>query len=102
MRRLIDRMPLRVKLVVAVLALTACALGLMSVATVTALRNHLIGRMDDQLGAIGDEARKEIADGQGVLTLHIPQAPQADGMRVPDPYFLEALDPEQAVVGSHP
>src|SRR4051812_16148429 len=101
MGRLLDRMPLRVKLVVAVLALTACALGLMGVATVTALRNHLIGRLDDQLDGIGDEARDQLADGRGVLSLHIPQTPDG-GMRVPDPYFLEALDPHDTVVGSHP
>jgi two-component system OmpR family sensor kinase len=101
MRRLIDRTPLRVKLVVAVLALTACALGLMGVATVTALRNHLIGRLDDQLGSIGDDARNQIASGQGVLSLQIPQA--SDGnMHVPDPYFLETLLPDNTVRSSHP
>src|SRR3569833_2812888 len=38
MARVVDRMPLRVRLVMAVLTLTACALGLMGVATLTALR----------------------------------------------------------------
>src|SRR6266508_2314536 len=47
--RLLERTPLRVKLIVAVLALVAVALALISLASVTALRGYLVDRLDEQL-----------------------------------------------------
>src|SRR5690606_22458782 len=46
---LLRRTPLRVKLVAALLALAAVALGLISVASTVALRSYLTGRVDAQL-----------------------------------------------------
>lgn len=46
---LLRRTPLRVKLVAALLALAAVALGLISVASTVALRSYLTGRIDAQL-----------------------------------------------------
>ncbi|HKT03234.1 MAG TPA: ATP-binding protein [Rugosimonospora sp.] len=49
MHRLINRTPLRVKLVVAVLALVAAALLVIGVASAFALRSYLLGQIDAQL-----------------------------------------------------
>jgi two-component system OmpR family sensor kinase len=46
------RLPLRTKLVAAVLALVFAALALISVATTIALRPYLVGRMDEQLNSL--------------------------------------------------
>jgi two-component system OmpR family sensor kinase len=48
-RRLLDRTPLRVKLLVAVLALVTVALVLIGTASVAVLDRYLVGRLDDQL-----------------------------------------------------
>jgi two-component system, OmpR family, sensor kinase len=96
-----DRTPLRIKLVVAVLALVACALAAMGLATVTALREHLIGRTDDQLGGIADQARRQIAAGRTKLFVNLPQGSE-DGVRVPDPYLLESLAADGSLVDSRP
>jgi two-component system, OmpR family, sensor kinase len=51
---LLDRIPLRIKLVAAVLALVAAALLVISVASTIALRSYLIAQTDNQLSAMID------------------------------------------------
>jgi signal transduction histidine kinase len=48
-RRLLGRTSLQVKLIVAMLALVTVTVALLSLASVTALRGYLVGRLDDQL-----------------------------------------------------
>jgi len=48
-RRLLERTPLQVKLIVAVLALVTVALVLIGTASVAVLDRYLVGRLDDQL-----------------------------------------------------
>ncbi len=50
--RLLAGTPLRLKLTAAVLLLVTVTLALISVASVTVLRGYLVGRLDDQLGAV--------------------------------------------------
>jgi two-component system OmpR family sensor kinase len=101
MARVVDRMPLRVKLVLAVLTLTACALGLMSFAAVTALRNHLVSRLDAQLNDMGGQAEAQIKAGRGQVSFAVP-GDNAEGVRMPDPYFLESLESTGEVIDSAP
>lgn len=56
MRTFLRRVPLRIKLVAAVLALVALALALISVGSAWALRNYLVGRVDDELRAAAQRA----------------------------------------------
>jgi two-component system OmpR family sensor kinase len=54
-RKFSRRVPLRVKLVAAVLALVGVALVVISVASAWALRDYLVSRLDDQLSAATQE-----------------------------------------------
>src|SRR5690348_16576717 len=49
MEAVLDRIPLRIKLVSAVLALVAAALLVISVASALALRSYLVAQLDEQL-----------------------------------------------------
>ena len=49
LRRLLGRMPLRVKLITALLALVALALVIISVASLTVFRNYQISRANQQV-----------------------------------------------------
>jgi two-component system OmpR family sensor kinase len=101
MARVVDRIPLRVKLVLAVFALTACALGLMSFAAVTALRNHLVSRVDAQLNDMGGQAEAQIRAGRGEVSFAVP-GDNAEGVRMPDLYFLESLESTGETIDSVP
>jgi two-component system OmpR family sensor kinase len=57
--RLLERTPLRVELIVAVLALVTMALALISLASVTALRGYLVDRLDDQLAQVAPGYQRE-------------------------------------------
>ena len=58
-RRLLDRTPLQVKLIVAVLALVTVALVLIGTASVAVLDRYLVGRLDDQLALVADRYTHE-------------------------------------------
>jgi signal transduction histidine kinase len=58
-RRLAARIPLQVKLIVAVLALVTVALALIGVASVTALDGYLVGRLDAQLRSVAQRSADE-------------------------------------------
>jgi len=79
--RLLERTPLRVKLIVAVLALVTVALALVSLASVTALRGYLVHRLDDQLTLVAPGFRRE------------PPGPGPRGGRPPpSPYLIQRRD----------
>ena len=59
-RRASGRTPLRIKLITAVLALVAIALGLISVAGISVLRSYLLGGYDSQLTASQYEAQRAV------------------------------------------
>jgi two-component system, OmpR family, sensor kinase len=84
--RLLERTPLRVKLIVAVLALVAVALALISLASVTALRGYLVGQLDDQLMVVAPGFRHEPPG-------HGPR----DGRPPPSPFLIQQRDAAGAV-----
>jgi signal transduction histidine kinase len=61
--RLSDRLPLRVRLVAAVLALVALALAVAGVAGAAALREYLVGRVDDQLRTAAPDIAGRVGHG---------------------------------------
>jgi two-component system OmpR family sensor kinase len=85
-RLLLERTPLRVKLIVAVLALVAVALALISLASVTALRGYLVDRLDDQLTAVAPGFRHQPPG-------HGPR----DGRPPPSPFLIQQRDATGAV-----
>ena len=83
MRPLLERTPLRVKLIVAVLALVAVALALIGLASVIALRGYLVDRLDEQLRGVAPafvEDRPPHQDGPG---------PDDHERRPPSPYLVQ-------------
>ena len=58
-RGLLERTPLQVKLIVAVLALVTVALVLIGTASAAALEGYLVGRLDGQLALVADRYRHE-------------------------------------------
>jgi two-component system, OmpR family, sensor kinase len=97
-----DRFSLRAKLVVAVLALVTCALSVMAVATVTALRRYLIGRLDAQLTSICVQIQPQLDAGANELNFGLPAEPGGTGVRIPSPFLLESLDASGTVIDSVP
>ncbi len=63
-RRLPGRVPLRIKLITAVLALVAIALAAISIAGISVLRGYLLGQVDGELAASQDQAQHAV---QGCL-----------------------------------
>jgi two-component system, OmpR family, sensor kinase len=85
--RLLERTPLRVKLIVAVLALVTVALALISLASVTALRGYLVGRLDDQLERVASGFVQERPPDPGP-----GPGPGGNGRRPPSPYLVQIRD----------
>jgi two-component system, OmpR family, sensor kinase len=90
--RLLERTPLRVKLIVAVLALVAVALALISLASVTALRGYLVDRLDDDLAMVAPRFVHEPPHKPG-------PRPEEGGERPPSPYLIQHRDANGAVEG---
>jgi len=92
-RRLSDRTPLRVKLVVVLLALVTVALVATGVAATAALRDYLVERVDSQLQSFSGE-------GGGSLEREFTP-PRGRGARpgLPSAFYVLALDSSGAVVG---
>jgi two-component system, OmpR family, sensor kinase len=82
--RLLERTPLRVKLIVAVLALVTVALALIGLAGVTALRGYLVGRLDEQLRGVAPAFVEDRPPRQG--------GPEDHGRRPPSPYLVQIRD----------
>ncbi|MCW3814828.1 ATP-binding protein [Micromonospora sp. DR5-3] len=91
--------PLRVKLVVAVLALVAAALLVISSLTAYFLRNYLIGQVDDQLhGNTAGVARVLDQSGGGTIVIGIPSdyvAAEATPRQVGEPIRYSGLSMEE-------
>ncbi len=83
-RAFIRSVPLRIKLVAAVLALVAAALLVITASSAYFLRTYLVGRVDDELNGY---LRR--------ILVSLP-APSPDGL--PSDYFLAATDAELATV----
>jgi two-component system, OmpR family, sensor kinase len=79
--RLLERTPLRVKLIVAVLALVTVALALISLASVTALRGYLVDRLDVQLTLVAPGFQRER-----------PGPGPRGGRPPPSPYLIQRRD----------
>jgi two-component system OmpR family sensor kinase len=95
-RRLLERTPLRVKLIVAVLALVTVALVLIGLASAAALEGYLVGRLDDQLAVVADRfTHGEDRFGPG---------PAGGGQRPgpPSPYLVQKRDANGGITGNLP
>jgi hypothetical protein len=77
---LVGRMPLRVKLISAVLVLVAAALAVVSVASISALRGYLLDQADQQLTGYANSIT--IRHGNGLCI----------GQMAPSQYWSELLD----------
>ncbi|WP_018351125.1 sensor histidine kinase [Longispora albida] len=86
-------MPLRVRLVAVVLALTGVALLIMGVGTVAALRGHLLGRLDAQLEYIAQQVTKQVDEGKFLIEVSLPVASQGR-LHLPNPYVLQVHKPD--------
>ncbi|HEY6706149.1 MAG TPA: HAMP domain-containing sensor histidine kinase [Actinomycetota bacterium] len=80
-RRLLERTPLRVKLIVAVLTLVTVALVLIGTASVAVLDRYLVGRLDDQLELVARGSAGERPSG-------LP-GPGRDHRGPPSPYLVQ-------------
>jgi two-component system OmpR family sensor kinase len=86
MRRLLDRTPLRIKLVSAVLALVAAGLLVIGVASIFALRSYLINRVDGDLGAA--------ATAENQFSIESFEHPNTrGGVYLPTAYFVQIVGP---------
>ena len=94
-RRLLERTPLRVKLIVAVLALVTVALVLIGLASAAALEGYLVGRLDDQLAVVADRFTHE--DGR----FGPGPAGGGQGPRPPNPYQVQRRDANGGILGNH-
>ena len=92
--RLLERTPLRVKLIVALLALVTVATSLISVASVAVLRGYLVGRLDDQLGLVA----VRLADRPLLLTPPLEDR-TLRRLQPPSPFLVQFLDPSGGVQG---
>jgi two-component system OmpR family sensor kinase len=90
--------PLRVKLVAAVLTLVAIALVVISSLTTYFLREYLIGQVDDQLRGDTNGVARALGQGRGPLLVGIPTdyvAAQASRTEVEGPSRYSGLRPEE-------
>ena len=93
--------PLWLRLVAAVLALVAVALGATGVATVTALHGYLLDQVDSQLHAAGEPVLRGLLHGAGLP----PQVPVGERggpgrFRLPSTFALAVTDESGAVVAA--
>src|ERR1017187_4829254 len=86
-RELPKRMPLRVKLITAVLALVAIALAVISVAGISFIRSYLLNQADTQLETLYVQAQQQSRFGRG-YTYAVPG---------PDRWAYEAVTPQGSV-----
>ncbi|WP_206664123.1 sensor histidine kinase [Thermomonospora catenispora] len=87
LHRLSARVPLRVKLIAAMLALVLAGLAVIGVAGVSVLRSHLIARADEQLrqatARLVDQLSRPLVDPDGRIMLRVP-ADMYGQVRAPD------------------
>jgi two-component system, OmpR family, sensor kinase len=94
-----DRYSLRAKLVVSVLALVTCALTVMGVASVAALRRYLVGRLDATLSDVCGQLQPELDRGD----FELRYTPPATGsVNLPAPVVVESVDADGTLIDSAP
>jgi two-component system OmpR family sensor kinase len=87
-RRLTARTSLQVKLIVAVVALVAVTLAVISVVGIAVLRGSLVGRLDDQLATVAAANLRGLALGRPLTP-----PPQASGdVRLPSAFLVQVRD----------
>ena len=89
--RVLERTPLRVKLIAVMLLLVTVTLALISLASVSALRGYLIGRLDDQIERVAVGFERPPPGGFG--------GPEV-GRPPPSPYLIQFRDANGQVVES--
>jgi two-component system OmpR family sensor kinase len=89
--RVLERTPLRVKLIAVMLLLVTVTLALISLASVSALRGYLIGRLDDQIERVAVGFEHPPPGGFGG---------PAVGRPPPSPYLIQFRDANGQVVES--
>jgi len=89
--RALERTPLRVKLIAVMLLLVTVTLALISLASVSALRGYLLGRLDDQLERVAVGFVRPPPGGFG--------GPE-NGRPPPSPYLIQFRDADGQIVGS--
>jgi len=95
-RRLLERTPLQVKLIVAVLALVTVALVLIGTASVAVLEGYLVGRLDNQLAVVADRYSHEDDEfGPGPGGGRRRPGP-------PSPYLVQKRDATGGITGNLP
>jgi two-component system, OmpR family, sensor kinase len=94
-RRLLERTPLQVKLIVAVLALVTVALVLIGTASVAVLEGYLVGRLDNQLALVADRYQHE-EDRFG------PGPGGGRGPGGPSPYLVQKRDANGGILRELP
>ncbi|GAA5187791.1 sensory box histidine kinase PhoR [Rugosimonospora acidiphila] len=86
---------MRVRLVVAVLVLVGCALAIVGVVTVTALRHYLTGPVDAQLRVGANYLQQQLT---ARVDRVLPPPPPPGQMDVPSPYVLESFTPDGTLI----
>ena len=94
-RRVWAGTPLWLRLVVAVLALVALALGAAGVATVTALHGYLLNQVDNQLRAASEPILHDLSYGPGPGPP--PEVRGPDRFRLPSAFYLAITDESGAL-----
>src|SRR6266498_3200869 len=89
-RRLASRTSLQVKLIVAVVALVAVTLAVISVVGIAVLRGSLVGRLDDQLATVAAANLRGLALGR--LLASPPQAQARNDVLLPSAFLVEVRD----------
>ncbi|WP_412542096.1 HAMP domain-containing sensor histidine kinase [Longispora sp. K20-0274] len=96
-----ERVPLRVKLVAAVLGLVAAALLVMGVATVAAMRGYLLDRVDSQLTTVADQINYQVKHGAKSLGFDPPSG-VTSSFTVPNPFVVELRGADGRVLDAYP
>jgi two-component system OmpR family sensor kinase len=95
---MLSRVPLRVQLLAALLALVTLGLLISGLAGTTALRNYMLNRVDDQLTETAEAILRRPTRGGPGAAGHRPRS----GIDPESQYFAEATDPSGALVDRAP
>ena len=87
-RHLAARTSLQVKLILAVVALVAVTLAVVSLAGIAVLSGSLVGRLDDQLGVVAAANLRGLAAGRPLT----PPPQARDDIRLPSAFLIQLRD----------
>ena len=91
-RRLAARTSLQVKLIVAVVALVAVTLAVISVVGIAVLRGSLVGRLDDQLATVAAANLRGLAVGRPLAPPPQGQGVARGDVRLPSAFLVQVRD----------